>query len=151
MSSFPRTHRRVAIPYRFTAWDFRFSRRRYEYDSIFCCCVVYFFGSLFYDAFSVSIVYSDDDRVTSEWWWTDEDKHPYLKRNSNPRSQRPSDQDLRLRPRGHGHVAPCSLIPTFRMCGPKHCTGILGECGPVAVEADKESRLLRLPCLCRGD
>jgi hypothetical protein len=28
----------------------------------------------------------------------DEDKHPFLERNSNPRSQRPSDECLRLRP-----------------------------------------------------
>jgi hypothetical protein len=33
----------------------------------------------------------DDDRVTSGWWWIDKDKHPWLKRDSNPRSQRPSD------------------------------------------------------------
>jgi hypothetical protein len=38
--------------------------------------------SLFYDAFSVTRLYSVDDRVTSEC----------LKRDSNPRSQRPSDQ-----------------------------------------------------------
>jgi hypothetical protein len=31
----------------------------------------------------------------------DEDKHPCLKRDSHPRSQRPSDQGLRLRPRDH--------------------------------------------------
>jgi hypothetical protein len=32
---------------------------------------------------------------------TEEDKRPYPKRNSNPRSQRPSDKGLCLRPRGH--------------------------------------------------
>jgi hypothetical protein len=31
----------------------------------------------------------------------DEDKHPYPKRDSNPRSQQPSGQDPRLRPRGY--------------------------------------------------
>jgi hypothetical protein len=36
--------------------------------------------------------------VTCDWWWIDEDKQPCLKRDS---SQRPSDQGLRLRPRGH--------------------------------------------------
>jgi hypothetical protein len=26
-------------------------------------------GSLFYDAFSVTRLYSVDDRVINEWWW----------------------------------------------------------------------------------
>jgi hypothetical protein len=30
-----------------------------------------------------------------------QDKQPCLKRDSNPRSQRPSDEGLRLRPRDH--------------------------------------------------
>jgi hypothetical protein len=48
------------------------------------------FVSLFYDAFSVTRQYSVYDRVTNEWlWWIDEDKHPCLKRDWNPRSQRP--------------------------------------------------------------
>jgi hypothetical protein len=34
-------------------------------------------GSLFYDAFSVTRLYSVDDTVTSEGWrWIDKDKHP---------------------------------------------------------------------------
>jgi uncharacterized MAPEG superfamily protein len=36
---------------------------------------------------------------TSEWWWMDENKHPCLKWDSNPRSQRPSDQGVRLKDR----------------------------------------------------
>jgi hypothetical protein len=52
--------------------------------------------SLFCDAFSVNILYSIDDRVTSEWWWIDEDKHLCLKRDSSPRSQRPDDLGLRF-------------------------------------------------------
>jgi hypothetical protein len=59
------------------------------------------FCSLFYNDFSVIRLYDVDDRVTREWWWTDENWHPSLKRNSNPRSQRPSDQGLRLLQRGH--------------------------------------------------
>jgi hypothetical protein len=59
------------------------------------------FGTLFYDDFSVTRLYSASDRVTSEWWWIVEDKHPYVKQESNPLSQRLSDQDLGLRPRGH--------------------------------------------------
>jgi hypothetical protein len=35
------------------------------------------FGCFFYDALSVTRLYSVCDRMTSEWWWTDEDKHPY--------------------------------------------------------------------------
>jgi hypothetical protein len=31
----------------------------------------------------------------------DEDKHPCLKQDSNPRPRRPNDQDLLLRQRGH--------------------------------------------------
>jgi hypothetical protein len=50
-----------------------------------------FFGSLFYEAFSVT---------SKWWWWVDKDKRPCLKQDSNPWSQRPSDQGLRLRPRG---------------------------------------------------
>jgi hypothetical protein len=58
--------------------------------------------SLFYDAFWVTRLYSVDEGVTSEWWWSiGDDKHPCFKRDWNPRSQRPSDQNLRLRPRGH--------------------------------------------------
>jgi hypothetical protein len=67
-------------------------RKNYTLKSIF--------ASLFYDAFSVTNIYSVD-RVTSEWRWTDEDKHPCPKRNSNPRSQLPGDQDLRLKPRSY--------------------------------------------------
>jgi hypothetical protein len=59
------------------------------------------FCSLLYGVFSVTRLYSIDDRVISEWWWTDEDKHLYLKRDSNRRSQRSSGQGLRLRQRGH--------------------------------------------------
>jgi hypothetical protein len=62
-----------------------------------------FFESLFYDALSVTRPYSVDNMVKSEWWWIDEEKRPCLKRDSNPRSQRPCDQGLllRLRPPGH--------------------------------------------------
>jgi hypothetical protein len=56
-------------------------------------------GSLFNDAFSTNIPYSVDDKVTSELWLID-DEHLCLKRDSNPRSQRQSDQGLLLRPRG---------------------------------------------------
>jgi hypothetical protein len=62
--------------------DFRFS-----WLWIFC--------SLFYDAFSVTRLYSADDRATREWWWINEDKHPCLKRDSNLQSQLLSDQGLR--------------------------------------------------------
>jgi hypothetical protein len=58
-----------------------------------------FFHSLFYYAFSVTRLYSVNDRVTSEWWWwrwIDEDKRPCLKRDSYPWSQCPSDQGLCL-------------------------------------------------------
>jgi hypothetical protein len=58
-----------------------------------------FSGSLFYEAFSVPRPYSVDVMVTSEWWWIDEDKHPCLKLNSNPRSHRPSNKSLLLIPR----------------------------------------------------
>jgi hypothetical protein len=74
-----------------------------------------FFGSLFYDAFSVTRLYSVDDRVTSEWWWVDEDKHPCLMRDSNPQSQHSSYQVLC--PRLHGHWDQlqswrwCSFVP----------------------------------------
>jgi hypothetical protein len=41
--------------------------------------VFQFFGSLFYDAFSVTRPYSVDGRVTSQWWQRiDEDRHPCL-------------------------------------------------------------------------
>jgi hypothetical protein len=60
------------------------------------------FGSLFCDAFSVTRLYSVHDRMISEWWcWVDEDNNPCLNRDSNPQSQRPSNQGLRLRPSGH--------------------------------------------------
>jgi hypothetical protein len=37
-----------------------------------------------YDTFWVTSLYNADDRVTSEWlWWIKEDKHPYLKLDSN--------------------------------------------------------------------
>jgi hypothetical protein len=76
------------------------------------------FGSSFNDAFSVTILYIFDGRVTGEWWWIDEGKHSYPKRDSNTRSQRPSNQGLRLRPRGHwdGRNAMYikRLIRTFR-------------------------------------
>jgi hypothetical protein len=49
------------------------------------------FCSLFYDAFSVTRLQSMDDRVASAWSWIDEDKHPCLKQDSNPRSRRPND------------------------------------------------------------
>jgi hypothetical protein len=50
---------------------------------------------------------------SSPWTWDQPDgrplltqndnyKRPCLKQDSNPRTQRLSDQDLRLRPRGHG-------------------------------------------------
>jgi hypothetical protein len=57
-----------------------------------------FFLCLFYDTFSVTIVCSVS--VTSEWW-IDEDKHPCLKWNSNPRSHSPVYQGLCVRQRGH--------------------------------------------------
>jgi hypothetical protein len=51
--------------------------------------------SLFYDAFSVTRLYSVYNRVTSEWRrWIDENKHQCLTRDSNPRSQRPSNRCL---------------------------------------------------------
>jgi hypothetical protein len=55
-----------------------------------------------YDTFSVSRLYSVDDKMTSESWCKYEDKYSFLKRNSKPGSQRPSDQGLRLEPRGTG-------------------------------------------------
>jgi hypothetical protein len=68
-------------------------------SSFFHCRHVHLFCSLFYYTFSVTRLYSVDDRVLSEWW-IDEDKHPCLNRDSNPMSQLLSDQGLRLRPRG---------------------------------------------------
>jgi hypothetical protein len=35
--------------------------------------------------------------VTRVWWWIGEDKHPWLYRDSNPRSQRSNNQNLRMR------------------------------------------------------
>jgi hypothetical protein len=56
--------------------------------------------SSFHYAFSVTRLYNVDSSVTSEWW-IHENKHPCLKRDSNPRSQCPSDQGLWLWPRGY--------------------------------------------------
>jgi hypothetical protein len=60
-------------------------------------------GSLFYKAFSVTILYSVNDRVTIEWWWwwIDEDKHSCLRWDLNPQSQRPSDKGLCIRLHDH--------------------------------------------------
>jgi hypothetical protein len=89
--------------------------------SISSIVVDVFFDSLFYDAFSVTRPYSVDDTVTSEWWWIDEDKHPCLKQDTNPRSQRSSHCGLRLRPRGHWDqpivVAPRVVYFTFVISG----------------------------------
>jgi hypothetical protein len=61
-----------------------------------------FLGSLFYNAFSVTRLYSVNDTATSEWWWwIAEHKHPCLKQDLNPWSQHPSNQGLSLRPHGH--------------------------------------------------
>jgi hypothetical protein len=51
-----------------------------------------------------------------------EDKHPCLKQDSNPRSQRPSDQGLRLRPRGNWD-RPVKLpdLEIERVTGPMSC------------------------------
>jgi hypothetical protein len=58
--------------------------------------------SLFCGSFSVTRLYSVDDRVISEWWWwMVKDKHPCLKRDSKPWSQCPSDQGLCLRLHSH--------------------------------------------------
>jgi hypothetical protein len=87
--------------------EFSWLRLRHAYHVVFInirthTFFVCLFGSLFYDAFSVTRLYSVDDRVESEsWWWIDEVNHPYLKRDSNPWSQRSRDQGLDLRPRGH--------------------------------------------------
>jgi hypothetical protein len=71
-----------------------------------CVYIKIIFGTLFYDAFSVTRLYSVYDRITSKWWlWIDEGKHPCLKRNSNPQSQRPSDQGLRVTPLPMGPAA----------------------------------------------
>jgi hypothetical protein len=61
-----------------------------------------FFCTLFNEAFSASRIHIVHDRVTSEWWWRwiHEDKYPCLKRDSNPRSRRPSDQGTCLTLRG---------------------------------------------------
>jgi hypothetical protein len=74
------------------------------------------FCSLFNDAFSVIRLYSVDGRMTSEWWWIDEDKHPCLKRDTNPRSQRPSNQDLRIRPRSYWERLLTLSSPVVTMC-----------------------------------
>jgi hypothetical protein len=75
----------------------------------------FFFGSLFHDTFSVTRLYSINDRVTSQWRWTHKDKHPCLKWDSNPRSQCPSDQGLHLRPHGHWdrHIHTEQVHPAF--------------------------------------
>jgi hypothetical protein len=62
---------------------------------LLCSILVFSPDGLFYDAFSVTRLYTVYDRVISVWWWwwwTEKDKHPCLKRDSNPRSQRLSNQ-----------------------------------------------------------
>jgi hypothetical protein len=53
------------------------------------------FGSSLYDAFSVTRLHRVDEQANDD----DDDDDEYTKRNSNPRSQRPSDSGQRLRPR----------------------------------------------------
>jgi hypothetical protein len=57
------------------------------WESKSCRQWCWIFGTSFYDAFSVARLYNVDNRVTSEWWWIDEEEHPYLEQDSNPRSQ----------------------------------------------------------------
>jgi hypothetical protein len=71
-----------------------------------------FFGTLIYDVFSVTRLYSVDDRVTSEWW-IDENKHLCLK-DLNSRFQRPSHQGLRPGSRDFWSVLLCSLVGVTR-------------------------------------
>jgi hypothetical protein len=62
---------------------------------------------LIYSRHSVGLLWMRDRSVekastcTGQHNTKDEDKHPCLKRDSKPRSQRPSDQDVRFRPRGN--------------------------------------------------
>jgi hypothetical protein len=74
---------------------FEFFNRKIEVELI--NCNHYFI--LFYDAISVTRLYSVDDRVTGEWWWIDKGKHPYVKQDSNSRSKRwrPTPQTARSR------------------------------------------------------
>jgi hypothetical protein len=73
------------------------------WSTVLLVLLLLLFGSLFYNDFSVTRLYSVDDGVTSEWWWRriDDDKHSCLKQDSKPWSQHPSDQGLWLRPHSH--------------------------------------------------
>jgi hypothetical protein len=92
----------------------------------YCRCWSLSFGSLFYNAFSVTRPNSIDDKVTSEWRWTDKDKHPCIKQDSNPQSQCQSNEVLCLRPLGTASmlvfwvVIPCGLVARCLCSGEKY-------------------------------
>jgi hypothetical protein len=62
---------------------------------------VFIYLDTWWDTFGGVISPSQRPLPTQDSTTQRDDKHPCLKRNSNPRSQQPSDQSLRIRQRGH--------------------------------------------------
>jgi hypothetical protein len=90
---------------------------------------VFFFGTLFYNTFSVTRLHSVGDNVTCEWWWTYEDKHPCLKWDSNPVSALKQSRPMHQTARPRGPAAWCQTLQkqmrkqhyTHNYCLPETC------------------------------